>query len=101
MVYIQTHFAEPIDHNEIAEHVAISPDYLTDCFHQELGIAPIKYLTRYRIEQAKHLLDSTDSSITEIALAVGFSDISHFTRTFQREVGASPRTYRRGQHRSP
>jgi transcriptional regulator GlxA family with amidase domain len=59
------------------------------------------YLTRYRIQRAQQLLDTTDLSITEIALETGFSEISHFTRTFKRGVGVSPHAYRRGQRPTP
>jgi signal transduction histidine kinase/AraC-like DNA-binding protein len=95
--YIEAHYAEPIGRDEIARHVAMTPDYLTDCFHQELGITPITYLNRYRIRRAREMLETTDLMVTEVAMACGFSDVSHFTRTFHREVGVSPRAYRRGR----
>src|SRR5690606_28352512 len=56
MTYIQTHYAEPLSREEIAEHIGISADYLTDCFRQELGITPATYLRRYRVRQACELL---------------------------------------------
>lgn len=95
MAYIHTHSAEPISREAIADHIGISPDYLTDCFRQELGITPITYLRRYRIRQACELLRNTDQPITQIALSVGFADGTHFTHTFQREVGVTPKAYRR------
>lgn len=100
IAYIQAHFAEPISREEIARHIAISGNYLTDCFRQVMGITPMTYLTRYRIQQAQRLLETTERSITEIALDTGFSEISHFTRTFKREVGVSPYAYRRGRRTS-
>lgn len=99
MAYIHTRFSEPLSREEIAEHVGISADYLTDCFRQELGITPSAYIRRYRIRQACELLRNTDHSITQIALAVGFSDGAHFTRTFQREMETTPRAYRDGRQR--
>jgi len=77
--------------------VGISADYLTDCFRQELGITPMTYLRRYRIRQARGLLEEGKLSIMQVALAVGFSESAHFTRTFQREVGMTPRAYRDGR----
>ena len=94
MAYIHTHYPEPLGREEIAEHVGISPDYLTDCFRQELGITPITYIRRYRIRQACELLRNSEQSITQIGLAVGFSDSAHFTRTFQRELNMTPRAFR-------
>jgi CheY-like chemotaxis protein len=99
MAYIHTHYSESISREEIAEHIGISADYLTDCFRQEMGITPIAYIRRYRIRQACDLLRNTDQSITQIALAVGFSDGAHFTRTFQREMATTPRAYRDRRYR--
>jgi AraC-like DNA-binding protein len=93
--WIEDHHAEPIVRDDIARQVAISPDYLTDCFHQEMGMSPMTYLGRCRIRHARELLETTDQSVTSVALSVGYSDVSHFTRTFHREVGVSPRVYRR------
>ncbi len=94
VAYIHRHFADPLTREEIAAHVGISTDYLTDCFRQELGIPPITYIRRYRIRQACELLQTSDQSITQIALAVGFADGAHFTRTFQREMKVTPRAFR-------
>jgi AraC-like DNA-binding protein len=94
MAYIHEHYAEPISRTDLARHVAFSDDYLTSCFRRELGLTPIAYLTRYRVSQAKQLLRETDKNVTEIALEVGFSDSSYFSRVFRREVGVSPQAYR-------
>lgn len=95
MACIHSRYVESLTREEIAEQVGISADYLTDCFRQELGLTPITYLRRYRIRQACELLRNTDQAITQVALNVGFSDSAHFTRTFLREVGVTPKAYRR------
>jgi AraC-like DNA-binding protein len=59
-----------------------------------LGTTPIKYLQRYRLNQACHLLLDSDKTITEIALKVGFTDAGYFSRLFHREMGVSPDKYR-------
>ena len=97
MACIHARYAGPLSREEIARQVCINPDYLTDCFRQELGITPSVYLRRYRIRHARELLETTDLPITQVALAVGFSESAHFTRTFQKEVGTTPRAYRRGR----
>lgn len=96
---IQERYAEALTREDIAQHVGISADYLTDCFRQELGITPMTYLRRYRIRQARELLETSDLSIMQVALEVGFLESAHFTRTFQREVGMTPRAYRDGKRR--
>jgi signal transduction histidine kinase/AraC-like DNA-binding protein/ABC-type sugar transport system substrate-binding protein len=94
MAYIHQHYADSISRADLARHVALSQDYLTACFRKELGVTPITYLNRYRVNQAKQLLTDTDQSVTEIALQVGFSDSGYFSRVFRREVGLSPEAYR-------
>ena len=56
-------------------------------------------LNRYRISRARALLETSPRSVTEIALAVGFADLAHFSRTFHREVGVTPNAYRRARQR--
>jgi signal transduction histidine kinase/DNA-binding LacI/PurR family transcriptional regulator/AraC-like DNA-binding protein len=97
MAFIHTQYAESLSREDIARHIGISSDYLTDCFRQELNITPMMYLRRYRIRQARELLETTNLSIMQVALEVGFSESAHFTRTFQKEVGLTPRAYRRGK----
>lgn len=99
MGFIHAHYAEPLTREQIANHVHFSSDYLTDCFRQEQGVTPMAYLNRYRIWQARKLLETSDMPITQVALSVGFSESAHFTRTFQREVGMTPRAYRRSNRR--
>lgn len=94
MAYIHEHYAEPITRREIAQRVNIAEDHLTFCFRQELGITPVKYIQRFRVNQAKLLLKSSSKSITEVAFAVGFSDSGYFSRIFHRETGVSPEDFR-------
>lgn len=95
MAYMHEHYFESISRKNIAQYVNISEDYLTFCFRQELKTTPIKYLQRYRINQAKSFLRNSQKSITEIALDVGFSDSGYFSRIFHRETGMSPENFRR------
>jgi CheY-like chemotaxis protein len=93
MAYIHANYAEPISRSDVAAHVGLSERHLTRCFHQEVGMTPITYINRFRVKQAKALLDAGGKDITEIAGEVGFSSSSYFTRVFREEVGVSPRAY--------
>lgn len=93
MAYIHANYAEQISRSDLAAHVGLSERHLNRCFHQEVGMAPITYLNRYRVKRAKALLDAGDKGITKIAVEVGFSSSSYFTRVFREEVGVSPRAY--------
>jgi signal transduction histidine kinase/DNA-binding LacI/PurR family transcriptional regulator/AraC-like DNA-binding protein len=97
MAYIHAFYTEPISRTDVAAHVGLSERHLTRCFHQEVGLTPITYLNRYRVKQAKVLLDAGEKGITEIAVEVGFSSSSYFTRVFRDEVGVSPREYLRNR----
>lgn len=95
MAFIHEHYGESISREDIASFVGVSARHLTRCFHQEMGISPITYLNRYRVKQAKQLLQAGEQNITQIAEAVGFSSSSYFTDAFRREMGMSPRDYQR------
>ena len=100
MAHIHEHYAEPLSREELARRLGVSERHLNRCFHQELGLPPMTYLNRYRVQRARELLEQGDQSITEVAMAVGFSDSNYFGRVFRQEVGVSPGLYQRGQ-RSP
>lgn len=97
MAYIHEHYSEPIGREDLARHIGVSEGYLSRCFTQETGLSLIQYLTRYRIQRARQLLTTTDMTVTEIALEVGFSDSNYFSRVFRREVGVAPLVYRRNR----
>jgi signal transduction histidine kinase/DNA-binding LacI/PurR family transcriptional regulator/DNA-binding response OmpR family regulator len=97
MGYIHEHFKEPISRADIAGHLSVNEQYLSRCFNKEIGIGPMAYLSRYRIEQAKGLLEEGKFSITQVALEVGLSSQSYFSRIFLQETGISPSAYQRGR----
>jgi AraC-like DNA-binding protein len=58
-----------------------------------MGITLVTYLNRYRVDQAKALLENGEHNLTEVALATGFSSSSYFSRVFRQETGTSPTDY--------
>jgi len=98
MAHIHEHYTAQLTRESLARHVNASEGHLARCFRQETGITPMAYLNRYRVNQAKMILTTTDQSITAVAMAVGFSDNNYFGRVFRQEVGSSPLVYRR-EHR--
>jgi len=93
MAYIHTNYMQSLTRGDIASHVGLSERHLTRCFQQEMGVTPITYLNRYRIQQAKILLEAGNMGITEVAMAVGFSSGGYFARVFRQEMGVAPREY--------
>ncbi|MDX8047220.1 helix-turn-helix domain-containing protein [Gracilibacillus sp. S3-1-1] len=92
--YIYQHLYEKITLQQLAKLVNIHESYLSILFTNEVGIPISKYIVREKIEEAKRLLLHTDSSITDIYTLLQFYDQSHFTKTFKKIVGVTPRTYR-------
>jgi AraC family transcriptional regulator len=80
----------------VAEEVGMSYYHFSRSFKQSIGLSPINYITRQRIERAKRLLAETELPISEIALRTGFSSQSHFTTSFHRLAGVTPSSFRRG-----
>jgi AraC family transcriptional regulator len=80
----------------LAEEVEMSYYHFSRAFKQSMGLSPINYITRQRMERAKRLLAETALPIAEIALRAGFSSQSHFTTSFRRLAGVTPRSFRRG-----
>jgi AraC-like DNA-binding protein len=97
MAYVHQHYAEPISRDDMADHLGMSGDYLSHCFRTEVGMTPITYLNRYRVNKARVLLAESELNVTEVAMAVGFSDSGYFSRVFRRQVGVSPDAYRRSE----
>lgn len=97
MAYIHDHYSEQLLREDLASYAGVGERHLNRCFRQETGVAPMTYLARYRIRQAKLMLEKGDSSIADVALATGFSDSNYFARVFRREVGLTPGAYKRGE----
>ncbi len=81
---------------DLAPMARLGPHYFSRAFKRTLGETPHAYVSRRRIEQALHLMLSTDSPLAQIALACGFADQSHFTNRFRRLMGVTPTVWRRG-----
>jgi AraC family transcriptional regulator len=93
--YIEEHLAEPISLAELAGLVDLSSYYFCRAFKQSFGVPPHRYHINRRIERAKMLLVDPTRSVTETALAVGFSETSSFSATFRQATGITPTAYRR------
>ena len=93
--WIEASSHEQIDLDTTARAAGMKPFHLLRTFSRVLGLTPHQYLIRARLRHAARLLTDEGSTITQIAGAVGFGDLSNFIRTFGRAAGMSPQEFRR------
>ena len=98
--YIETHADEALDLEQLAALVGLSKYYLARRFREAVGVTLWTYVQQARIRKAKALL-AEGLPPTEVALAAGFYDQSHFNRVFKRFVGQTPGQYRRDRAARP
>lgn len=92
--YMAAHSAQPHTVADLAAMAKLSPYHFLRSFKATTGVTPHQWLLRARLREAAAKLAGTKAPVTDIALDVGFDDLSNFTRTFRAEFGASPRQYR-------
>jgi len=93
-LWIDAHSAEAIELDDVARTGGLSAFHFLRLFTKVLGVTPHQYLLRSRLRRAARLLADESRPITEVALDVGFNDLSNFVRTFRRAAGVSPRGFR-------
>ena len=95
VVYLDTHFTEPINAGELAKQFGLSRSALSSAFPQHTGLPLHKYVAQKRIQKAQTLIRThPDLSLSEVAALVGYEDNSTFYRNFHRITGMSPAKYR-------
>lgn len=87
-------YAEPLDVPALAAVAHVSCAHFSRSFREAFGETPHRYLQRRRVERAMFLLRGSDSTVTDICMAVGFTSLGTFGRTFRAIVGLTPRGYR-------
>lgn len=92
--YIHSHFQQDISLDEVAGKLNINKSYLSRVFSQDYGKSFTEYVSWYRVEQAKKLLDQ-GLSIKEVAECVGIRSQSYFFRVFKSCTGVTPNSYLR------
>jgi AraC family transcriptional regulator len=93
--YIEEHLSEQVSLATLARLARLSTFHFCRAFKQSFGVPPHRYHTNRRIEKAKAMLAERKHSVTEIGLAVGFSETSSFTAAFRKITGQSPSRYHR------
>ena len=94
--FIEENLAENISLAKLARLIQLSPYHFCRAFKQSFGVPPHRYHSLRRIDRAKALLANPNDSVTNIGMAIGFSETSSFTAAFRKASGMTPTDYRRG-----
>src|SRR6185437_196990 len=95
VAYISEHYAEACRIETIARLCHLSESGFSRLFHREQSVSFRRYLLQYRIAKARDFLAEPQASVSQVAYAVGFNDLSHFGRVFRRIVGMPATHYQR------
>lgn len=93
--YIHQHYAENLTRSEIGTEFYLVPEYLAKMYKKKTGIALKDYINDYRIQQAKQMLAHSDKQVGEVAVDVGFGNLSYFSTLFKKSTGMTPVEYRK------
>ena len=91
--YISNHIREKLSVPLVAKNIDISPSYLTALFHKHLQIAPGEYIRRIKLQESKQMIREASMNFTEIASALQYSTVHHFSRQFKEKFGITPSEY--------
>lgn len=93
-LWLDANAHEPVDLERAAQQAGLSSFHFLRLFTRIVGVTPHQYLLRSRLRRAARALAADDRPVSDIALDVGFADLSNFVRTFHRAAGVSPRGFR-------
>lgn len=91
--YISDHLTQKLSVPLVAEMVDVSPSYLTALFHKNLQISPAEYIRRLKLQASKQMIRENSMTFTEIAAALQYSTVHHFSRQFKEKFGITPTEY--------
>ena len=92
--YIQENYIHHITLNDLSRVASSNKTTLTQMFKEAYGTTPLQYIIQVRLQKAKELLVSTNTSVSEISECVGFQSVHYFSRFFKEKEGYSPLEYR-------
>jgi AraC-like DNA-binding protein/quercetin dioxygenase-like cupin family protein len=93
--FIENRFAEPITIDNIAAFSHVSRRHFFRLFEQAVGVAPMEYLKKVRLQKAAAMLLTTSANVTEVAFACGFNDSNYFSTLYHKEFGVSPSRFKK------
>lgn len=92
--YVNENYRGSISLTGAAAALYMNPNYISQLFKKEAGVTFVHYVTQKRVDDAKKLLVTTQKTLSDIAIEVGFNDSFYFIKTFKKFVGVTPGQYR-------
>ena len=96
--YVSENYTQEVRMADMAASCAMSESYFRKVFSRIMGMPPLEYVNRYRINRSINLLRFTDETVQSIAGRTGFPSIATYNRNFHRYVGLSPAQWRKNAH---
>lgn len=100
LLYCRKNYMRPISQKSMAKYVYLSVSYFCKIFKETLGMSFTEYINNIRIDEAKKLIVATDMSFVNIAMEVGFGNVTYFNRVFKNRLGITPSEHRRHYRQS-
>ena len=91
--YVSKHYNKPITNDKLAEISGLSTVYTRKLFTDVVGVPPIVYARKLRIEKAKEMLASDYGTLSDLAASLGYSSLYDFSRDFKKHTGVAPSKY--------
>ena len=91
--FVAAHIREKLSVPMVAAQVGVSPSYLTVLFHKNLQISPGEYIRRIKLQESKQMIRENNLNFTQIASALQYSTVHHFSRQFKEKFGITPTEY--------
>ncbi|MFC4302604.1 helix-turn-helix domain-containing protein [Cohnella boryungensis] len=95
VAHIEKHCGLPLSVSELARVAGMSAGHFSRVFKTFMRKTPMEYVNQFRIRQAAYMLQNSDFSVAEVALEVGLSNFSYFSKTFKSVYGCTPSAYRK------
>lgn len=92
--YIEKNITEDLSLDQVVDYLKLNKTYFCKLFKENTGKTFSQYVNQVRIEYSKKLLEDTNMSILDVALAVGYNNSNYFHKAFKERLGITPYNYR-------
>lgn len=94
IAYVKDNIQQEMTTESLANIACVTKAHLGRLFRETIGVSPIQFVLRTRIQHAQRLLVTTTRNVSTVAYEVGFNDVSYFVRLFRQKIGFTPQEYR-------